>query len=96
MKIISGLLIMVMVVAFAPISHAGFSFGLQRDSDCLTQCRQAPCIFPPVMNPCAVDCRIPGIQKQAVPCAFDTACPSVRLPCHGVDYGCNPYPLFSY
>jgi hypothetical protein len=71
-----------------------FTFGLERDSACLNQCVNAPCIFPPVLNPCAVPCRPPGIQSQAVPCAFDTACPAGRLPCHGVSYGDNPYPLF--
>ncbi len=73
-----------------------FTFGLDRDAACLNQCVNAPCYFPPVLNPCAVPCRPPGIQIQAVPCAFDTACPSVRLPCYGVSYGDNPYPLFLF
>ncbi len=94
MKVVSLILALVLVVAVAQISDARFSFGLHRDSDCLAQCDAAPCYFPPVMNPCAVDCRPTGIEKQAVPCAFDTACPSLRLPCHGVEYSANPYPLF--
>jgi hypothetical protein len=70
------------------------TFGIQRDWQCFNQFYEAPCHFPPADNPCAVECRPPGIQEQSVPCAFDTACPSGRFPCHGVSYGANPYPLF--
>ena len=93
------LVLVLMTVASTPafafsIAPAQFTFGLHRDAACLNQCVNAPCDFPPVLNPCAVPCRAPGIQGQAVPCAFDTACPAGRLPCHGVSYGANPYPLF--
>jgi hypothetical protein len=75
-------------------SFAGFTFGLPRDWCCCNQCISAPCEFPMALNPCAVPCRPPEYQEQAVPCAVETACPSVQLPCHGVSYGNNPYPLF--
>jgi len=68
--------------------------GCMRDAMCINQFYPAPCIFPPVENPCAVPCRPPALQPQAVPCAYQTACPSGKLPCHGVAYGRNPYPLF--
>jgi hypothetical protein len=71
-----------------------FSFGCNRDAKCLNQFYDPPTCFAPALNPCAVPCRPPALQKQAVPCAYDTACPSGRLPCHGVSYGNNPYPLF--
>jgi hypothetical protein len=70
------------------------TFGIQRDWQCFNQFYEAPCFFPPADNPCAVECRPPGIQEQSVPCAFDTACPAGRFPCHGVSYGANPYPIF--
>jgi hypothetical protein len=70
------------------------SCGLHRDSACLNAFSEAQCQFPPLLNTCQVPCRPPGLQKQTVPCAFQTACPSVILPAHGVSYGCNPYPLF--
>jgi hypothetical protein len=68
-------------------------FG-ERDTWRADRKHPAPCIFPSVENPCAVHCRPPGLQPQAVPCAYRTACPSLKLPCHGVSYGCNPYPIF--
>jgi hypothetical protein len=93
--LVLALLTVASTSAFAfSIAPAQFTFGLNRDAACLNQCVNAPCDFPPVLNPCAVPCRAPGIQGQAVPCAFDTACPSGQLPCHGVSYGAYPYPLF--
>ena len=71
-----------------------FTFGLPRDWACCNQCVEAPCMFPLALNPCAVPCRPPGYQEQALPCAFESACGAKRLPCHGVSYGNNPYPLF--
>jgi hypothetical protein len=71
-----------------------FSFGLDRDSECLDRNYPSPCIFPGIDSPCAVPCRPDGLQCGSVPCAFETACPSQRLPCHGVSYGNNPFPLF--
>lgn len=65
-----------------------------RDADCTDAMFPAPCVFPPVPSPCAVPCRPPGLQPQAVPCAFETACPSLPLPCHGVSYARNPYVIF--
>jgi hypothetical protein len=73
---------------------AVFTFGLQRDFACCNQCVEAPCMFPVALNPCAVPCRPPGYQEQALPCAYESACGAARLPCHGVSYGSNPYPLF--
>jgi len=77
---------------------AMFTFGCYRDGQCINRLYDrfygAPCHFPPADNPCAVPCRPPGFQEQAVPCAFKTACPSEQLPCHGVEYGAFPYPLF--
>jgi len=70
------------------------SFGLNRDSECLNRFYEPQCHFPPLMNSCAVPCREPGLQPQAVPMVFDTACPSMKVPCNGVSYGNNPYPLF--
>jgi hypothetical protein len=75
-------------------SAAMFTFGLPRDWQWITRCCEAPCMFPLALNPCAVPCPPPTYQPQAVPCAFETACQSVSLPCHGVSYGMNPYPLF--
>jgi hypothetical protein len=76
------------------VSAKMFSFGCHRDAGFLAKSCPAPCIFPPVSNPCAVPCRPPGIQYQSVPCAYKTACPSGKLPCYGYSYGANPYPLF--
>jgi hypothetical protein len=86
------------VVVWVPMGNC---FGApaclcNRDAKCVNQAYDPPCHFPPADNPCAVPCRPPGFQPQAVPCAFDTACPSVRLPCHGVAYGRNPYPIFKF
>lgn len=90
-----SLLTLLSILYIAPESNAArFSFGLPRDSACLDAYYPAPCVFPPVCNPCAVPCRPPCLQPQAVPCAFKTACPSRRLPCHGVSYGKRPYHLF--
>lgn len=75
--------------------NAMFAFGLHRDSDCLLAFSEAQCQFPPLLNTCQVPCRPPGLQKQEVPCAFQTACPSLILPAHGISYGFNPYPIFS-
>jgi hypothetical protein len=98
MKRVVGIfaVIAVCTCVLLPAGQAGamFSFGLPRDDACLDQFYPAPCVFPPVCSACAVPCRIPGIQCQAVPCAIVTACPSKRLPCHGVSYGANPYPIF--
>jgi|GEM_PF-598235 len=77
-----------------PDCPAMFSWFLDRDAECLNQYYKPPCQFPLALNPCAVPCRPPVLQPQAVPCAFKTACPADRLPCHGVSYGDNPYPLF--
>ncbi|MDQ7784387.1 MAG: hypothetical protein RDU20_15985 [Desulfomonilaceae bacterium] len=82
------------VISFTTDCEAMFSFGLHRDCAFLTALSEAQCQFPPLLNPCQVPCRPPGLQKQAVPCAFQTACPSLTLPAHGVSYGWNPYPLF--
>lgn len=71
-----------------------FSWGWHRDVDWLDAFFPAPCVFPAIYSPHAIPCRPPGIQGQAVPCAFQTACPSKRMPCHGISYGLNPYPLF--
>ncbi len=71
-----------------------FTWGCPRDWAGCGKGEFAPCEFPPMLNPCAVPCRPPDIQKQAVPCAYKTACPSARLPCHGVSYAVNPYPIF--
>ncbi len=71
-----------------------FTWGCPRDMGCALFCDPVPCEFPNVINPCAVPCRPPTLQPQALPCAFDTACPSLKLPCHGVSYGDNPYPIF--
>jgi hypothetical protein len=83
---------------WAPVGNcfAVPTFGCHRDSMCVNQFYEPPCDFPPVPNPCAVPCRPPAFQPQAVPCAFETACPSVQLPCYGVAYGRNPYPLFRF
>jgi hypothetical protein len=95
------LLVLVLMVALSsPVVSSSqsfafaFTFGLPRDWECCTRCAEAPCLFPLALNPCAVLCPPPSYQPQAVPCAFATACPSVSLPCHGVSYGANPYPLF--
>ena len=71
-----------------------FAWCWNRDVDWLDSFFQAQCLFPPIHSPCAVPCRRPGIQGQSVPCAFNTACPSRKLPCQGLSYGGNPYPLF--
>jgi hypothetical protein len=70
------------------------TWGCQRDAAMCSACVPPPCQFVPVMNPCAVPCRPPELQPQAVPCAFKTACPSIALPCYGVSYTDNPYPIF--
>lgn len=82
------------IIASGTASAKMFSFGCHRDAGFLAKYRCAPCIFPPVANPCAVPCRPPQIQSQCVPCAYETACPSGKLPCHGYTYGAYPYPLF--
>ena len=84
------------VLLVAPSVHARgkFSWGWNRDSAWLDRYYPAPCMFPPIPSPCAAPCRWPGIQCQSVPCAFETACPSRKLPCHGVSYGYYPYPIF--
>lgn len=74
--------------------NAMCSFGLHRDSACLLALSEAQCQFPPLLNTCQVPCPPCGLQKPSVPCAFQTACPALILPAHGVSYGCNPYPLF--
>jgi hypothetical protein len=75
-------------------AEALFTFGCYRDAQCINQFYEAPCHFPRADNPCAVPCRPPGFQEQAVPCAFKTACPSLQLPCHGIEYGAFPFPIF--
>jgi hypothetical protein len=89
-------LVALLSAAFLPSDSEarGFSRGNNRDVARLDRLYPPPCIFPPIENPCAVPCRPVGLQPQAVPCAFKTACPSNRLPCHGVAYGNNPYPIF--
>jgi hypothetical protein len=82
-----------LLISFVSMASSGL-FSNPRDLARLDRRYPAPCIFPPIDSPLAVPCRPPGLQVQAVPCAFDTACPSVKLPCHGVSYGNNPYPLF--
>jgi len=89
--------LIIVATTFAAASDTGtkkFSWGCPRDVAWLDAFYPAPCIFPPIASPCAAPCRAPGIQGQSVPCAFNTACPSSRLPCHGVEYGAYPYPLF--
>lgn len=75
-------------------AYKKFSWGWHRDVAWLDAWFPPQCLFPPLHSPHAVPCRHPGIQKQTVPCAFKTACPSKRSPCHGIAYGLNPYPLF--
>ena len=83
------------VLPFQAVDCAAmFSWGCYLDAACLNQFFCPPVEFPLALNPCAVPCRPPGLQPQAVPCAFKTACPSKRLPCHGVSYGAFPYPIF--
>jgi hypothetical protein len=82
------------VIATSSASAQMFTFGCQRDIACVNQHYEAPCQFPLAMNPCQVDCRPPIPHKPLVPCGIVTACPSGSLPCHGVSYGVNPYPLF--
>jgi hypothetical protein len=80
----------------------GFLFGASdssaqivwRDQACINQFYPAQCEFPPLLNPCAVPCRPPVPQMQAVPTAFDTACPSQRLSIGGMELSAMPYPLF--
>lgn len=71
-----------------------FTAGMNRDHWFFSQYYPAPCIFPPMPSPCAAPCRPPVLQKQAVPCAVKTACPSKKMPCHGFALSVNPYPLF--
>jgi len=89
---------LIIVAAVAVFSsgdcNAMFAFGLHRDSACLLALSEAQCQFPPLLNTCQAPCRPPGLQIQTVPCAFQTACPSLILPAHGVSYGFNPYPMF--
>jgi hypothetical protein len=92
--VVVPLILATLAISTTPASAGKFSWGLHRDSACLSQRYAVPCIFPPVLNPCAVPCRPPEIQKQAVPCAFETACPSASLPCYGVSYGNFPYAIF--
>lgn len=73
-----------------------FTFGCPRDGKMFTCRSEAQCHFPPLLNPCAAPCRPPGLQAQAVPCPFRTACPSLLLPDYGISYGQNPYPLFNF
>jgi hypothetical protein len=70
------------------------TFICGRDAVCVQASVEPPCEFPPVLNPCAVGCRPPVLQKPMTPCAFTTACPSITSPCYGVSYTDNPYPLF--
>ncbi|MEW6350300.1 MAG: hypothetical protein AB1646_14630 [Thermodesulfobacteriota bacterium] len=92
------LLILVMCSPAGPLGGgsalAQHSFGLDRDEAPLQQSYRPPCVFPPLPSPCAVGCKEAVPQAQAVPCAIKTACPSKRLPCHGVSYYWNPYDLF--
>ncbi len=94
MVVIILLLLVCSVALFSTTASAICTFGCYRDAKCINQFYEAPCHFPPADNPCAVPCRPPGFQEQAVLCAFKTACPSVQLPCHGVSYGAFPYPIF--
>lgn len=97
MKRVSVLLALFVVASAVSLSSESSAKPLaigHRDTAGLDRHYPAPCLFPPVANPCAAPCRPPGIQCQSVPCAVKTACPSSRLPCHGVSYGDNPYPLF--
>lgn len=94
---IRALVISVFLLIFLAPSAGAIecTFGCPRDWWVFQQCKTPPsCEFPPMFNPCAVPCRPPGIQKQAVPCAFKTACPAMVGPCYGVSYGDNPYPIF--
>jgi hypothetical protein len=70
------------------------TWGFPRDSPRFDRWYSPPCVFPAVPNPCAVPCRGPWIQAQAVPCGLDSACPALKLPCHGFAYGARPYPIF--
>ena len=85
---------MAMVAFSTSDSEAMCTFGLHRDSACFDAFHEAQCQFPPLLNLCQAPCRNAGLQKQSVPCAFDTACPAGILPAHGISYGANPYPLF--
>lgn len=97
-RILTALILTFVAVAMVVPSEGparSFSWGLHRDSYCLDKCYQAPGIFPPAHSPCAVPCRPAWmVGQQMVPKAFDTACPSKKLPCYGMSYGQNPYPLF--
>lgn len=96
-RIFLGLTLMMAVATVAlsvSDSEAMCAFGLHRDSECLNAFSEAQCQFPPLLNLCQAPCRQTGMQKQSVPCAFDTACPAGILPAHGISYGFNPYPLF--
>jgi hypothetical protein len=96
-SVISLVFIIIMVVVnLAPCLALDrqVSFGPYRDSACVTQTLCPPMVFPPIKNPFAAPCRIPGLQMQAVPCQFQTACPSEELPYTGMKYGDNPYHLF--
>ena len=75
---------------------AFFTFGCQRDAAVFTSRCPAQCEFPPLLNPMQAPCRPPGLQLQAVPCPFRTACPSVILPDYGIAYSQNPYPIFEF
>ncbi|MFH1117789.1 MAG: hypothetical protein V1792_28035 [Pseudomonadota bacterium] len=98
MKRILFLFTVIIIAAAAVLSsgdcEAMFSFGLHRDCQCLNALSEAQCQFPPLLNTCQAPCPPPALQKQAVPCPFETACPSLMLPPHGISYGHNPYPLF--
>lgn len=83
-----------LVLRCSELSAQMLTFGLQRDIQCVNQFYEAPSEFPFAINPCQVECRPPIPQKPVVPCSIVTGCPSGILPCHGVSYGMNPYPLF--
>ena len=88
-------LIAASVVVMSPDGcSALFSCGCNRDAQCLNIWYEPQCHFPPLISPCAVPCRGPFLQPQAVPMQFCTACPSIALPYSGVTYGQNPYPIF--
>ncbi len=96
-KVALALALVVAVSSIAVLSDARaaqFSFGLNRDAPFIIMNRTTPCVFPPVCSPKALPCRPPGVSVQKTTAAYQSACPSKKLPYYGVSYTDNPYPLF--
>lgn len=91
-----ALLATIFALSFSPSNcSAMFSFGLQRDVAVLNQFYAPQCIFPPALNPCAVDCR-PTLFMPIVPPHIHPACPAKPAPLPGFTYGHFPYPIFRF